>query len=617
VKIKNLIYGFAPIALFALAFPVNAQVFLGNSDDNVFEGSLAGQARFFGRRGEDQIDYEGSITSYGFELQSSGRIRVHKPDGSFDILDGIERVSFEGEVYALDDIFAPISSQPNVIVFRGTPNLDVFMGIETGDAYYYGGRRHDRVFYEGYSDQYSFTGLGDGTISVLKPSGGVDRLNSIEAVRFLEEPRAQDIEELVGAGLEDEIELTNPEGGEEELDIPFIPNEPDPNPITGPESDSGPDLDPEADAGTDDGQGTIPLPTETDPNQLFHYGQAVNLVGANLAWSDNSRFSSDFGSSDGFGNTNTNLIGFQAKFDEIAQSGGNSARIWVHTTAQVSPNIATNGRTIGLSRELTNQQVVDQMTEVLDSAWDRGILVTFSLFSFDMLCDFYQNDFGYTGSMVRNRRMLRSRRQDYFDNALTPMVSGLKDHPALFAYEIFNEPEGVYSGRQFCETSTPISQTTASLFVNEAAAVIHGLDANVKVTTSTHTDLFADFTNETLTSHEGANPEGVLDFYELHWYEGWGRDPYNTLKSDYNLDRPIIIGEFELYQARGTSANPSEDAISTILSNGYAGAWPWSLATTNDLSAIGATINNAQQPPIDKTAVEICIRDQSPACYRQ
>jgi len=305
------------------------------------------------------------------------------------------------------------------------------------------------------------------------------------------------------------------------------------------------------------------------------------------------------------------------KFDEIARNGGNSARIWVHTTAQVSPNIQTNGRTVGLSRELTNEQVVDQMIEVLDSAWDRGILVTYSLFSFDMLCDAYQNDFGYTGTMVRNRRMIRSWRQDYFDNALTPIVRGLKDHPALFAYEIFNEPEGVYTGRQFCETEVPINQSSASIFVNEAAAVIHELDANVKVTTSTHTDLFNDFSNETLTSLENAKPEGVLDFYELHWYRGWGRDPYTTLKSDYNLDRPIIIGEFDLNESLGTSSNPSRDAISTILENGYAGAWPWSLATTDEPFAIGATINAAQQTPINKVAVETCIREQSPECYNQ
>lgn len=545
-------------AVLTLSVSANAMSISGTRQSDVLNGTALGNQKFNGRNGFDRIEYPVSTQPYRFERVSLKDIRATKGGTGIDNLRNIEAVSFgeNGDIFDFNRIFSPLVNGKNIVIYQGAEISEVFPGFLIGNGLYSGDDGVDKVEYEGLPDQYTFKLQDDGgSVNVIKPNGDVDQLLSIERISFGRNGIDYNIEDL------------------------------------------------------------LPAARVVDPNQLFHFGEPVSLVGANIPWSDDSRFSSDFGRSDGFGNPDTNLIGFQAKFDEIVQNGGNSARIWLHTTAQITPNIDIKSRTVGLSRELTNQQVIAQLEAVLDSAWDRGILVTFSLFSFDMLCDHYENDFGYTGSMVRNRRMLKFKPELYFDNALTPMVNGLKDHPALFAYEIFNEPEGAYSERVFCETSQPLNKYIAARFVNNAAAVIHALDPNVKVTTSTHTDLVNDFSNATLLSLDGANPAGTLDFYELHWYAGWGKDPFTTPVSSYNLDRPIIIGEFDVEQAAAVSSMQSEDAISVVLGNGYSGAWPWSLATLDDAQPIREAISEAQVTPIDKVAIETCIRDKTSDCY--
>jgi len=267
---------------------------------------------------------------------------------------------------------------------------------------------------------------------------------------------------------------------------------------------------------------------------------------------------------------------------------------------------------------------------------DRGIVVNFSLFSFDMFCDEYGDDFGYEqgpADIARHRVMIEENYNSYINNALLPMVNGLKDHPGLFAYEVFNEPEGAIRGAtaagHFCSDepgvpgdglSNGLSLPGAQRFVNRVAAAIHGADPNVKVTTSTHTDFFDQYSNSTLLSTPGADPNGTLDFYELHFYPSYQNPPYTTGAFNYNSDRPIVIGEYDLDQVASESFNTvnRRDSISEIINNGYAGAWPWALLQGNadDIQDAISDVPNAVRA-LDTQAVEACIQSQDPSCYNQ
>lgn len=345
-------------------------------------------------------------------------------------------------------------------------------------------------------------------------------------------------------------------------------------------------------------------------DKIMHFGQEVILNGASVPWSaPNGWYNRDIGTAIN-GNPDTNTAAFQTHFGRIANAGGNSTRIWLHTATTVTPAIENNGNVTGLSRELTNAQVAGQLNEILDAAWDEGILVTFSLFSFDMICDMFDP--------LPGKRMMENHYQSYIDNALIPMVEGTKDHPALLAWEVFNEPEGMSFTNYFCASSETISTEVVQNVVNRTAAAIHNVDPNVKVTTSTHTELYDRFSNATLKSIPDADPGGVLDFYELHWYDtGWQSPPYSIGNDAYNADRPIIIGEFDV-EGTGAGGPAGEDTSRIILENGFYGTWAWSMVTGN-VPLIESAITEAAPlaTPIDKAAIETCIANKPESCYIQ
>jgi len=109
---------------------------------------------------------------------------------------------------------------------------------------------------------------------------------------------------------------------------------------------------------------------------LSHFGQPVFLNWANIAWVN---FGVDVGEAD---STPDQL---QNKFQDLASYGGNSARWWLHASGWFSPDIGIDGFVRGISPNTQNgvsdQDMIEQVRDVLDAAWEEGILLTISLFS--------------------------------------------------------------------------------------------------------------------------------------------------------------------------------------------------------------------------------------------
>jgi hypothetical protein len=158
------------------------------------------------------------------------------------------------------------------------------------------------------------------------------------------------------------------------------------------------------------------------------------------------------------------------------------------------------------------------------------------------------------------------------DLVLRPIVERYRDHEAVMAWDVMNEPEwclakGTLAGRAavrfetlqaFLRRAVTCVQESTSQPVTIGSASAGGLDL--------------------------VRPLG-LDFYQVHWYEKFGWDALERPVSDHDLnDRPIILGEFP---GRSPDVAGILDAAKRA---GYAGALVWSVLAEDAQSAYPSAI---------------------------
>ncbi len=285
-------------------------------------------------------------------------------------------------------------------------------------------------------------------------------------------------------------------------------------------------------------------------------GQLFFASGMNMAWGD-------------FGNDAVSLPvkTFTQAFDDISSNGGNTMRWWVHVNGRYSP-VFTNGKVSGLTTEIANIQ------KVLDLAHRRNMVICLTLWSFDMLMDQRQDQ-----TAMRNIVTDVTYTQAYIDNALIPLVNALKGHPALLCWEICNEPEGMTT--QFGWTPVRVNMSDVQQFVNMLAGAIHRTAPDELVTNgswsfqaSSDIGSYTNYYRDDRLIAAGGDSLGTLDFYQIHYYD-WGGtalSPFHHPASYWQLDKPILIGEF---QADGPLDKTPLEAYKYAYDNGYAGAWSW------------------------------------------
>ncbi|KAK3785917.1 hypothetical protein RRG08_033025 [Elysia crispata] len=320
-------------------------------------------------------------------------------------------------------------------------------------------------------------------------------------------------------------------------------------------------------------------------DHFVYNGEKVFLSGGSLPWIN---YAHDFG--------NNQWAGVKSQVENqmkmLRDAGGNTMRLWIHIQGGSTPQFDNNGYVTDFDKQGT---FMNDFKDMLNLAQRYDILVVPTLWSAAV----NQDRSHHLDGLLVDWRKLTS----YINKVLVPLVRAVKGHPALGAWDIFNEPEGMLkigeSHDDPCFDTTKLSGSGAGWagkrynyyqilrFINWQADAIKKEDPEVLVTigvwnpkSCTNNFGLANHYSDACLYKAGKRQMGKLDFYQFHTYSWAGKfdnvSPFVNKYSDYGTSKPIVIGEFNKKNGGGRSF---KQLFEYAYGHGYAGAWSWDLVS--------------------------------------
>ena len=309
-------------------------------------------------------------------------------------------------------------------------------------------------------------------------------------------------------------------------------------------------------------------------NLLGHKKNFLN--GTNIAWNS---FGTDVGKHDSWGILH-DITFFNKLFKDVADAGGNSVRWWLHCDGRSSPEFDNEGKVTGLDPEF-----FDHLDAIFNSAALNNVRIILVLWSFDLANDHTVDAGQFAGkhiNIVIDSMFILS----YIKNCLNLIVDKYADDSTILAWEICNEPEWMLD-----KDGTTLQRATSKqlqYWVGTLASSIRKRDNDALITVGSASlkwnwnnpngierNLWSDSALFVATS----DSLSFLDFYEIHYYPWmigptWSYSPFDHNANNWNLDKPIVIGEFP---------GKGQDGYKTLIQmykwafdSSYAGALAWS-----------------------------------------